>query len=122
MNEREATMTPEEADPLTNVDGTAYHSDEWWAGNAAGGSAVAHKAQEQFDEYEREIAELRAALAECQGEPDGKDLPAIDYNAGWDAGYASARERAFEDLRTRRVQGGSAVLWAAVVAALGQPE
>jgi hypothetical protein len=23
------------SDPLTNEDGTAYHSDEWWAGYAA---------------------------------------------------------------------------------------
>jgi hypothetical protein len=52
-------------------------------------------------------------------EPDGKDLQAIDYNHGWDNGYRSAREMALRDLRTRRIEGGSAVAWSAILTVLG---
>jgi hypothetical protein len=52
---------------------------------------VAHKAQEQFDEYEREIAELRAALAECQGQPDEGQSRDQAYMQGFMDGVAGTR-------------------------------
>jgi hypothetical protein len=49
----------------------------------------------------------------------GRDPAVVDYNTGWNNGYQSAREMALRDLRTRRIEGGSAVAWSAILTVLG---
>jgi hypothetical protein len=85
-------MTPEDRATMTPGERTEYER-----GHADGEIAVAHKAQEQFDEYEREIAALRAALA--ARDPRAQEAYDAGRLAGFEEGIAQAEQDALTTVR-----------------------